>query len=327
MPLTPKEKMERFRKKVKEDLLKYERILEKDRLRKLNKRQEMSLNELILLRQRNVEAIKKHRKSANLKKVSSAAENKSAPIVKFPFKSPQSLGKAKHRVLNNLPNSPNKWAEVIKQIASDISDIPPPCEVQTSTEFADVASSLNTKTVVLHCPAGDIGSSKTELDMSWINRVPVPQMISVHRVTTVAQYVIDTQTYVLAEKTRHYVLGNGNCDAVSADDVPTEQVGGMLTIVNEHWYAVYWREYDYWIIGRALSTTDTGRYKFQFNHQTTQDVNQFKDGGDVDEADKNSIFYELTELPKPLSSTRTTELKISDADLKTIFSKFLQLSI
>ncbi len=43
-------------------------------------------------------------------------------------------------------------------------------------------------------------------------------------------------------------------------------------------------------------------YKFQFLHQMSPDVNQFKDPGDQDIAEEKDVFYELDDAPKPRSS-------------------------
>jgi hypothetical protein len=79
----------------------------------------------------------------------------------------------------------------------------------------------------------------------------------------------------------------------------------------------------YWFLGRCLEVDTTVQHgTFEFLHQTTPELNQFKQAGDVDSTSLTNVFFELEEDPKPRSTSRSSYLKISDKEFQEIVDCF-----
>ena len=126
MPLTPKEKMKAYRERLKQNQEKAEDVKKKDRERKQIKKFKMTQSEQATERLQNQKRVAKHR--AEKKAESSLVqEAKRVPgqiqtrnlISTPPFKTPQTLGKAKNKV-QGLPPSPTKRRAVVTALANDM---------------------------------------------------------------------------------------------------------------------------------------------------------------------------------------------------------------
>lgn len=108
MVLTAAEKQRLYRERLKAKGL-YEKIKEKDRKRKVEKRQ--SLTAVQLKKMRLKEKINKQNCRRRILQTSTFTEIS-------PYKSPKTLSKAVCRVSRALPSSPRKCLKVVKEIAS-----------------------------------------------------------------------------------------------------------------------------------------------------------------------------------------------------------------
>ena len=115
----------KFRKEFKKDPEKLVVYLKKDRERKKKQYHEkmakLSVEEREMLKEKDRLRKKKERKRKKSKKAKkSGCRNKFVASTSL-FISPQSLGKAVHRVKSSLPKSPKKVPVVISQIVEDLS--------------------------------------------------------------------------------------------------------------------------------------------------------------------------------------------------------------
>lgn len=86
------------------------------------------------------------------------------------------------------------------------------------------------------------------------------------------------------------------------------------------WYAAYYEECRYWFVGMAVSV-DALSVSLDFLEQVDMGKNAFT----IETSQslpKSNIFYQLKEIPKPLSSSRASVLTLSHADFKQIESEF-----
>ena len=97
MPLTPAEKMIRYRLKLKENEEMQNKVKENDRKRKANERAHMNEKKLRHHQKANWAAVERHRATKKSKKTTTP--------IKI-FKIPQSLGKARNHVRKLLLQSP-----------------------------------------------------------------------------------------------------------------------------------------------------------------------------------------------------------------------------
>ena len=97
MPLTPAEKMKRYRLKLKENEEMQNKVKEKDRKPKANRRAHMIEKELRHHGKANRAAVEQHRATKKSKKTTTPTKI---------FTTPQSLGKAKNHVKKFLLQSP-----------------------------------------------------------------------------------------------------------------------------------------------------------------------------------------------------------------------------
>ena len=114
----------KFRKELKKDPEKLEVYLKKDRERKKQYHEKMarlSVEEREKLKEKDQLRKKKERKRKKIEKAKkSGSQNKFVASTSL-FISPQSLGKAVHRVKSSLPKSPKKVPVVISKIVEDLS--------------------------------------------------------------------------------------------------------------------------------------------------------------------------------------------------------------
>ena len=110
MPLTPVEKMIRYWLKLKENEEMQNKVKEKDRKSKANKRVQMNEKELKCHQKANKAAVERHRATKKSKKTINP--------IKI-FKTPQSLGKAKNCVKKFLPQSPRHKKKLLLSLAND----------------------------------------------------------------------------------------------------------------------------------------------------------------------------------------------------------------
>ena len=130
MPLTAKEKMKRYRERLKMKDGAVEEVRQKDRERKKAKRDSMSEDAIKMLRERTRQNVRKHR-SGKRKEIIQAARG--IVTATSAFRTPQALGKAKRRVLRSLPASPRKRIAVVSEVASAIGI--PAASQQKQTTF------------------------------------------------------------------------------------------------------------------------------------------------------------------------------------------------
>lgn len=103
----------------------------------------------------------------------------------------------------------------------------------------------------------------------------------------------------------------GAAEATTGSTVSTE-IG--------HWYAVYWRNNDYWFVGRVIQKQEQ-LVKLEFIHQTSQNVNRFKTANDIDTVSEDDVLTEV-HAPTPVSSSRCSLLRLTDEDYNTIISSY-----
>ena len=126
MPLTAKEKMKRYRARLKQDQEKADLIKQKDRDRKFLKKMAMTSDEKLMERRKNRERVEKHREKlkATTKRTCTTPVKHTPAQIKTPnflaYKSPQMLGKAKQKVMASLPSSPRRRTAVIASLATDV---------------------------------------------------------------------------------------------------------------------------------------------------------------------------------------------------------------
>ena len=113
MPLTAKEKMKRYRARLRASEERYEAAKRRDRERKIAQKIAMSQKEKEDQKVKNRETVKKYRQK-NTKK-----DDKIPQQNLVVFHSPQSLGKAKKKLVPHLPKSPRKRVAVIAALATD----------------------------------------------------------------------------------------------------------------------------------------------------------------------------------------------------------------
>ena len=136
MALTAKEKMKRYREKLKSNQEKFEKVKEKDRERKKMAKLKMSKRKLAKEREKNRKRVQEHR--LRIKKSSEHNTVNENPV-KMPMTNlmtPQTLGKAKQRVTKHLPRSPRKKMIVLQELASDIGLISKQKEVKKTNTLA-----------------------------------------------------------------------------------------------------------------------------------------------------------------------------------------------
>ena len=109
MPLTPAEKMKRYRLKLKENEEMQNKVKEKYRKHKANKRVQMNEKELRHHQKASRAAVEQYRATKKSKKTTTP--------IKI-FKTPQSLGKAKNRVKKFLPQS-SRHKKNLLSVAND----------------------------------------------------------------------------------------------------------------------------------------------------------------------------------------------------------------
>jgi hypothetical protein len=126
MPLTGQEKMARYRERLKEDAAKLTVIKEKDRERKRKGKLAMSLSQKKRAVVKNRERVQRHRdkmktkfaanSTVEINVVPTATEDEARQMIV----SPQTIGRAKRRVLRYLPKSPRKRKVVLQSLARDV---------------------------------------------------------------------------------------------------------------------------------------------------------------------------------------------------------------
>ena len=126
MPLTPAEKMRKYRLKLKENEEMQNKVKEKDRKCKANKRVQMNEKEL-----------RRHQKANRATQKS----KKTTTPIKI-LKTAQSLGKAKNHVKKFLQLSPHHKKELLLSLANDFG-----IECCVRQEIADVNKGLPQETI------------------------------------------------------------------------------------------------------------------------------------------------------------------------------------
>jgi len=89
--------------------------------------------------------------------------------------------------------------------------------------------------------------------------------------------------------------------------------GSTASTEISHWYAVYWRNNDYWFVGRVIQKQEQ-LVKLEFIHQTSQNVNRFKTANHIDTVSEY--------VPTPVSSPRCSLLHLTDEDYNTVISSY-----
>lgn len=131
MPLTAQEKMQRYRTKLNMNTEKADLMRKKDRERKRVQKAKMSEKEKLQALKKNRERVQRHRER-KFSCVASVAAGPSKSMRKV-FTTPQSLEKAKQRVLRSLPKSPKKRKAILKLLADEAGiDFPKPKRKQSS---------------------------------------------------------------------------------------------------------------------------------------------------------------------------------------------------
>ena len=112
---------------------------------------------------------------------------------------------------------------------------------------------------------------------------------------------------------------------VDSDGADSDQESSdMVTVIGGRWYAVYWEPTSYWYIGEATHQTDTNMWVFSFLEQSSPSANGFKPVKDSEAGENHFVFLEV-EAPAPASSTRTSLLKLTAADFRSVQQKFKDL--
>ena len=90
------------------------------------------------------------------------------------------------------------------------------------------------------------------------------------------------------------------------------------------WFTFYLEKYQYWYIGMVLETCNERLtpLKVDFLQHLSQNANLFGSREEILNAPPNSIFYPLHNDPSPTSSTRTSHLKLENAEYKDILENF-----
>lgn len=100
--------------------------------------------------------------------------------------------------------------------------------------------------------------------------------------------------------------------------IPAVQDKNRMPVKPGKWYAVHWQANDYWFVGLAIKATEQDKSLFEFVHQTEQQMNQFKAVKDIAEVANENVFYQLLDVPRPISVSRTKYMKLSHDDFLKI---------
>ena len=109
-------------------------------------------------------------------------------------------------------------------------------------------------------------------------------------------------------------VNHGSSNELEADATRT-----ILTQIG-HWYAVYWRDSDYWFVGRVIQQTEH-LVKLEFIHQTSEGVNRFKTANDIDIIPVDDVLTEV-HAPTPVSSSRCSLLHLTDEDYNAVINSY-----
>ena len=109
-------------------------------------------------------------------------------------------------------------------------------------------------------------------------------------------------------------VNHGSSNELEADATRT-----ILTQIG-HWYAVYWRDSDYWFVGRVIQQTEH-MVKLEFIHQTSEGVNRFKTANDIDIIPGDDVLTEV-HAPTPVSSSRCSLLHLTDEDYNAVINSY-----
>ena len=90
------------------------------------------------------------------------------------------------------------------------------------------------------------------------------------------------------------------------------------------WYAFFLEKYQYWYIGMVLEICNERLtpLKEDFLQQLSQNANLFDSKEETLNVPVNPFFYTLHNDPSPISSTRTSRLKLDNAEYKDILVNF-----
>ena len=113
-------------------------------------------------------------------------------------------------------------------------------------------------------------------------------------------------------------------DAQLNVEMHTESSSSNVLISTGSWYAAYLSKYKDWFVGRVLETY-TIEIKVDFLQQHSQDVNRFSTREEIENIPKTCIFYKIAGEPVPISSSRTSQLKLLHENYNNIKKIFLNL--
>ena len=232
-------------------------------------------------------------------------------------------------------------------------------EPEDAREFAECAKLRAPGITSMYESAQEVENEKPIHDKQWQETRSIPGMHKVHCVRSVKPHEVrygrisrelpgtlfrfKAVTVVSAEDLTHVLP----IPAPQPVDLPTPELTGPHTVLPQltfpptasgpqpaappsvptpqpgHWYAVYWEDNMYWFLGRCLEVDATVQQgTFEFLHQTTPELNQFKQAGDVDSTSLANVFFQVQEDPKPRSTSRSSYLKISDKEFQEIVDRF-----
>jgi len=214
---------------------------------------------------------------------------------------------------------------------------------------AECARSLIQSITILYVPNATIIAKTPQLDELWGAAVAVPGTHGVHCVRTLGLGQVMVAKYSEQAGVYHSLLpvraipaaeAAHAADPVNVEPVHTAELvcvaepvcvadgvdsdQDMVTVTGGRWYGVYWEPTSYWYIGQAMHQTDTNTWLFSFLEQTHPGNNRFKPVKDTEPVDRDFVFVEV-EAPAPVSSTRTSLLKLTTADFRAVLQKFRDL--
>ena len=211
-------------------------------------------------------------------------------------------------------------------------------EPEDAAEFAAIAQKTASKIKVLYCPAVNINDVKEVSDAQWVGVKPIPGLHSIHSIRMISPYRIMHAQVSSSLTFQYFVMKETDRDNDSDTQVNKKVQGeAPSTVINViepqcgKWYAVFWPENTYWFLGLCISVDNNFKIaKFEFLHQTTTTMNEFKSTDDVDVTCWKNIFYAVHSVPEPIlktvhSTCRSLQMKIADVEFREICERFDEL--
>ena len=204
--------------------------------------------------------------------------------------------------------------------------------VSTAEKFAEIASQLCKEIRVIFVSAKHIKKLTEECEGRWKDCRGLPQTLKIHFVRPHNAFSIcaaANTSYAPDAVLQQYDLLPPNL----ADDINDACTSGnQPQPVNPHsneveihvgqWYAVYFKEFNYWYVGITQKKNESGKAQINFLQQKEMGKNIFIFKLDTHLVSREDIFYKLEEAPTPISLSRSTTMTLKEEDFKIIENIF-----